>query len=754
MSKSFMNRREFVGLAATAALGATAKGAPLGAGAPQAATPSPPETAKRKLGTEAEMAMAADWARAFGAAKSGAHLASATQLLPQILHPPFSFVYDGKSSADLLPTWKVKEKIQMVLASGSTSAEADKNWEVTYTDPASGLEVRVAGKTFADFPAVEWVLHFKNTGSADTPILENVQALDAALECAEGDPIIHHAKGATCSMDDFKPLTRVLSYNGHLRLEPEGGRSSSAFLPFFNIEGKGEGVVVAIGWSGEWAAHFSHPVRGTNFQAQAGMALTHLRLHPGEEIRSPRILTLFWQGERRRGNNLLRQHILAHHRPTTGGKPIQCPVTIPSWGETAAADHLENIRHIISHNLPMDYYWIDAGWFGKGKWWKNPGDWRVKKDLYPEGFKPISDLLHASGRKLLLWFEPERVCAGTPWYTELDKWLLEVPQDRKVYRGFDGKGDWDVATTDPRWVPNESARNQIQEGDKLFNLAIPEARQFMTDFISAKIDEFGLDCFRNDANIAPLEFWRAADSPDRQGITEIRWVEGFYAFWDELRRRHPNLIIDDCASGGRRIDLETIGRSTPLSRTDFVGHTLADQCHTQGLLQWVPLNTTFAGLLSTRNEYMVRSGMTAGLCYNVFSSGDVPQAKTDYASIPYAAIRFSVEQYLSLQKYFYGDFYPLTEYTQTDDSWFAYQLHLPDDDAGIVVVLKRPMSDFTESVFPLQAMNAGASYELTGLAPGGVRTMTGRELSEKGLPARLLAKPDSAVYRYSRVKRG
>ncbi len=198
----------------------------------------------------------------------------------------------------------------------------------------------------------------------------------------------------------------------------------------------------------------------------------------------------------------------------------------------------------------MDYYWIDAGWFGKGKWWKNPGDWRVKKDLYPEGFKPISDLLHASGRKLLLWFEPERVCAGTPWYTELDKWLLEVPQDRKVYRGFDGKGDWDVATTDPRWVPNESARNQIQEGDKLFNLAIPEARQFMTDFISAKIDEFGLDCFRNDANIAPLEFWRAADSPDRQGMTEIRWVEGFYAFWDELRRRHPNLIIDDCASGG------------------------------------------------------------------------------------------------------------------------------------------------------------------------------------------------------------
>ena len=55
------------------------------------------------------------------------------------------------------------------------------------------------------------------------------------------------------------------------------------------------------------------------------MALTRLKLHPGEEIRTPRILTLFWQGDRRRGNNLLRQFILAHHRPSVGGKPVAVP---------------------------------------------------------------------------------------------------------------------------------------------------------------------------------------------------------------------------------------------------------------------------------------------------------------------------------------------------------------------------------------------------------------------------------------------
>ena len=57
------------------------------------------------------------------------------------------------------------------------------------------------------------------------------------------------------------------------------------------------------------------------------MALTHLKLHPGEEIRTPKILMLFWQGERSRGQNLLRQFILAHHRPLSDGKPLQTPIT-------------------------------------------------------------------------------------------------------------------------------------------------------------------------------------------------------------------------------------------------------------------------------------------------------------------------------------------------------------------------------------------------------------------------------------------
>ena len=67
-----------------------------------------------------------------------------------------------------------------------------------------------------------------------------------------------------------------------------------------------------------------------------------------------------------------------------------------------------------------------------------------------------------------------------------------------------------------------------------------------------------------------------------------------------------------------------------------------------------------------------------------------------------------------------------------------------------MVVLKRPLSNFTQAVFPLKALSTDAAYGLTNLDTGESRTLTGRELVEKGVEARLLQKPDSAVFRYRR----
>ncbi|MBI3920408.1 MAG: alpha-galactosidase, partial [Armatimonadetes bacterium] len=488
---------------------------------------------------------------------------------------PYSLVLGDVPSSQLAGPWFAHTSVHDLTAVGDGR-------EVLHTDPDTGLTIRCDLRKFEGHEAVEWTVHLRNDGSHDTPLLRDLQALDATFVPVGFEPVLRYARGAVCSMDDFQPLTRAMNAGASLRLQPGGGRSSSDYLPFFNLQlASHRGVLFGLGWSGEWAAQFDRQDDGS-VRVRLGQALTHLRLHPGEEIRTPLVLALFYEGEPVEGQNALRRFLLEHHRPQVNGRPVELPIFLGNWGGTAAEVHLSNVDGIAAHDLPVEFYWIDAEWFGKGPWFLTVGDWRPKPDLYPKGFKPISDRLHDTGRKLLVWFEPERVCRGVPWYEELSDWLLDLPPDKRHY-------NWGQSQQDPEWVRWESQRNQIGEGDWLFNLGIPAAREFLTGQMARCIEEFGLDCFRHDANIAPLEFWRHADAPDRQGLTEIRWVEGLYAFWDELLRRFPHLMIDNCASGGRRIDLETLSRSVPLWRTDYPGDPLGKQCHTYGIAAWVPL---------------------------------------------------------------------------------------------------------------------------------------------------------------------
>jgi alpha-galactosidase len=637
----------------------------------------------------------------------------------------FSFVFKGAPSATLLGQWK-RERFGVPALAGSASsptihapAKAGTpnpaplaRCGVTHSDAAGGLEVRVEVEMFADFPAVEWVVHFKNTGKTDTPLLENIQALDATLPVTgAGQATLHWARGAVASFDDFAPQTTALKAGAKHRLDSGGGRSSSAVLPFFNVEGAGGGVVAAIGWSGSWAAEFACSRRG-GVAMKAGMSRTRLVLHPGESIRTPRMMLLFYEGDRWRGQNLLRQFLLAHHRPQPNGKPLVAPITCGNWGGTRADIHLDNIRLIHEQRLPVDYYWIDAEWYGAGGWATNVGNWAVKRDLYPAGFKPLSDALRRNGRELLLWFEPERVFKNTLWHREHRDWLFDIKRD-----------------------------------SLLWNLGNPAARKFLTDFISSRIEEFGLGCYRQDFNFDPLPYWQAADAPDRQGISEIRHIEGLYAFWDELLARHPGLIIDNCASGGRRIDLETTGRATPLWRTDGPRDPIAHQCHTLGLLAWVPLSATSQDLAG--DDYEFRSSMCSALCLNWWVSGDAP-AGTIRADFPFAWGRKTLAQYRELRKFFYGDYYPLTSHSQARDVWMSYQLDRPDLGAGLVVALRRPESPYHTARFPLRGLDGNATYQITNLDTGERSARPGRDLSREGLEVAVNALPGSALLVYER----
>src|SRR5512143_1358518 len=82
--------------------------------------------------------------------------------------PPFAFLYGGRQAQPLLGKWDIaaEDKID-----GAKLVRT-----VVYTDPSTGLRVTAVYTIYKDFPAVEWVVRFKNTGRADTPVIENVRA--------------------------------------------------------------------------------------------------------------------------------------------------------------------------------------------------------------------------------------------------------------------------------------------------------------------------------------------------------------------------------------------------------------------------------------------------------------------------------------------------------------------------------------------------------------------------------------------------
>ena len=87
-------------------------------------------------------------------------------------------------------------------------------------------------------------------------------------------------------------------------------------------------------------------------------------------------------------------------------------------------------------------------------------------------------------------------------------------------------------------------------------------------------------------------------------------MTGYLAYWDELRRRFPNLLIDTCASGGRRLDLETLRRSVPLWRSDFAYEPSSMQQFTYGLSLWIPY---FGTGFNSVDPYVFWSQMTPAL---------------------------------------------------------------------------------------------------------------------------------------------
>jgi alpha-galactosidase len=568
---------------------------------------------------------------------------------------------------------------------------------------------------YEDFPTLEWTVYFRNAGSNDTPVISDIQALQITFERqADREFTLHHWAGSQATPDDYRPFEARLAPKTEKRFASSGGRGSDGVWPYFNVDWGSQGVIAAVGWPGQWAATFTRNDQ-SGLHVRAGQELTHFRLRPGEEARTPLIVLQFWNGGNWvRAQNIWRQWMRQHNVPRLNGElppplfPASSANQLSEMQKANEQNQKQFIDGYLAHGIHLDFWWMDAGWYTFRDGWWNVGTWEVDRNRFPNGLRAVSNHAHQHGIKTLLWFEPERVTPGSWLYENHKEWLL----------GADGQ-------------------------QKLLDLGNPAARQWVVEHVEKVMADEAIDLYRQDFNFPPLGYWRANDAPDRQGLTEIKHVCGYLAFWDELRRRHPGRLIDTCASGGRRNDLETLRRAVPLHKSDMEYPNLtAKQTQLYGLAFWVPY---FGAPVYPADRVDVYG----------FRSGIAPMTGVGYDSrredLDYALLRRLVGEWRKVAPILlHGDYYPLTSWNAAGDVWMAWQFDWPTNNQGVVQAFRRPDCPYESARLRLCGLDAAAKYELLNADQETSTTMNGRELMETGLLLTLKDRPSAALITYSR----
>ena len=483
-----------------------------------------------------------------------------------LITPQFSFKYEGRECRGA-ETMQVAEQLKVVLE-------------------------RI---DYPEFDAVWWHLVFENPCREKSGVLSDIRDGDFTVPMPpdkvryagdiskSGDRAVIAMRGCVgegtwdytfddeSSATEFAPkvyFLRKQTWSDKITIENSNARSSNVMAPFFNVNHQSEGAIVAIGWTGGWRAHFENEPDG--IKVETGLKKTAFRLNGGEKIRTTSVLVMRYAKDED-ASNKFRRLVRAQfsHWATSGGHDREGLFAFELWGATRSSAMIDRIRRLAEENVKPELLWIDAGWYGYAEtgsdwatcdWPSQCGDWVMNKSLHPNSMVDVAEEARKNGIDFMLWFTPECLGKKAEAKTAHPDWILDPPGVKYALLNYGNSDAWEST--------------------------------FAT--ISKYVEMLHLTCYRQDFNQGLDKHFALADTaaPDRIGIAEIRHIEGLYRLWDELRRKYPRLLIDNCASGGRRIDIETLRRSIPFFRSDYQCNwnytPEVVQAHNANISWWLP----------------------------------------------------------------------------------------------------------------------------------------------------------------------
>ena len=594
----------------------------------------------------------------------------------------------------------------------------------------SGLTVILDMASYYDYAAFEWTVYFRNDTDANSPQISQLYAADMTF--AGAHPTLNGLYGdamneSTSEIMNNQPYTFLLEEGKTVNFAPTGGRPSDKNFPYYDFSYGDRGALIAIGWEGQWASSFCYKDGATRFTAKQQTFNAYLL--PGETVRTPLVAFVLYDGNNSdRATNLWRHWFIDCNMPKTEDgnlKPALGGTTSDRTGcmtLTNEQQQIDAIQGFYDNGIMLDYWWMDAGWYtistsGKTitelQQYAITGTWTVDTKRFPTKFRAISDVaMKLMNCRTLLWFEPERF--------GLD------PNELKT----------DGSTIRKEWLLRSP------DGWYFLNYGDPEVVAWITERVTTILEEGGISIYREDHNVPPLSAWQNADSKGRSGITENLYVQGHLQFWDNLRTNFPGMILDTCASGGRRNDLESLRRAIPLHISDYYFYDMnRRQSVHYSLFKWFPYFKAEATPdCHTANEWNLRNAMTAWV-----------QLQFDFTTpgVDVSVATSFIDTWRELNKYFYADYYTLTDWSIEDDQWIGWEFIDPAE-GGFAQFFRRAQSPDSEMVIKFKGLDPDAVYELTDVDGHCGGTYTGFELMKHGFTVIIPETNASAIIRIER----
>ena len=439
-------------------------------------------------------------------------------------------IYDGKPALPGLPATFAEE--------GECST-----LELVCRDPFLNLEILLRYTAFEELDVIARSVTITNRAKEDI-YLE--RALSGALDLLgqQYDILTLHGSWAKeCR------LTRISVSGNRVLTESSRGETSAQSSPFLGICAKNadEDHGSVYGMNLVYSGNFYGSAEGHhNAGTRAVMGINPLtfgwKLAEGESFTTPELILVYSdQGlgkMTRTFHDLYRNHLI--RCPYGEGDR---PILVNNWEATYFNFNETKILELAqsAHDCGIEMLVLDDGWFGaRNDDFRGLGDWVVNEEKLKGGLGKLTADINALGMKFGLWIEPEMVNPDSDLFRAHPDWAIQIP----------GR-------------PTSEGRNQL-----VLDWSRKEVRDHVYTQIKQVLDHANVEYIKWDMNRHLTDLGSFALPADRQQELSHRYVMGVYEIMDRLIHDFPNLLYENCSSGGARFDAGVLHYSPQIWTSD------------------------------------------------------------------------------------------------------------------------------------------------------------------------------------------